>query len=630
MPLQRKDFLGVTDQYLDTSAYNLDPSFNYYLQDPRELDQRRLRAYKYYMDFYDGKHWDDVIGSVTMSEWNPAYGYYYSWNEDFNRRTWNFSRMIIDKLVDWFCQEEWKNKVPPELAPEPKNNQPSSFGFQQGGQTNDAFPSQGQQGGQNSQPGQSSGQQGGGQQNSQPGQQGGQQPDPMSMQKSVYNTDKTETPSDRKHDTQQVLDNVWIANERHAFTYNLAYQSFICGDAFVRMSWDDNFYADGVGELVLQVLDSRTVIPYWDGQNKRKMIGCRIQYPVREVQGDGSVKMRMYTEVHTESTIVELLDGQVTNNYTNPLGELMIIHFPNEPLPYRKYGKSDLESLLLPNKEFNEKASDFSEILAYHAAPVTIIKGARVQNLERGARKVWGGIPKDGDVFNLELQTDMSSTQEYLTMLQKHLFEAGNVPEESLGSEQQVSNTSAVALQIQYQPLIERTKRKHIHVGKGLRQINRLILRFYEMAGVWEAPDQIAPSRKYRVEIEWGDSLPRDRSLELADIATEIGLGIESKQGALVRLGCEDPNAKLQEIEQELKADAMLQFQTAGMMGTDATDDQNGADGGALGGDSDPGGGPSANATAPQQASAQNPAVHGQQVSSMAAKKASQTGSGPN
>jgi hypothetical protein len=51
-PLQRKDILGITDQYLDTSAYNLDPSFNYYLQDPRELDQRRLRAYKYYMDFF--------------------------------------------------------------------------------------------------------------------------------------------------------------------------------------------------------------------------------------------------------------------------------------------------------------------------------------------------------------------------------------------------------------------------------------------------------------------------------------------------------------------------------------------------------------------------------------------------
>lgn len=51
-PIVRKDFQGITDMYLDTAAYNLDPSFNYYLQDPKELDQRRLRAYKYYMDFY--------------------------------------------------------------------------------------------------------------------------------------------------------------------------------------------------------------------------------------------------------------------------------------------------------------------------------------------------------------------------------------------------------------------------------------------------------------------------------------------------------------------------------------------------------------------------------------------------
>lgn len=637
MPMQRKDFLGVTDMYLDTAAYNLDPSFNYYLQDPRELDQRRLRAYKYYMDFYDGKHWDDVIGSVTMSEWNPAYGYYYSWNEDFNRRTWNISRNIIDKIVDWICQEEWKNKIPPELAPKPKMSDMTLPGMagqggDSGGGGGGTSPQQSQssqksfsnnQGqGNNGQKPQNS-QQGG---NSQQGQQQGQQGSPQAGQMAdEMNSYWDQHQKDDEDSAQTILDNVWIANERHTFTYDLVYQACIVGDAFVRMSWDDDFYAPGVGELKLQVLDSRTVIPYWDGQNKRKMIGCRIQYPVREVQEDGGVKMRMYQEVHTEATILELLDGEVINQYPNPLGELMIVHFPNEPLPYRKYGRSDLENLLLSNKEYNERSSDLSEILAYHAAPITVIKGARVQNLEKGARKIWGGIPKDGDVFNLELQSDLSATQEYLDSIKKHLHESGNVPEEALGALQEVSNTSAAALHVQYQPLIERVKKKQMLFGKGLRTLNRLILMFYQMAEVWKPPEGIAPSRMYRTEIEWGDALPRDRSLDLADIATEIGLGIESKKGALVRLGIEDPEAKLMEIEEELKHDAQLQFMTAGMMGDD--DNTTGEEGGTEPGAED---GPQNDVSGAVNASKTNSTSQGSNIASQAVKKAAQISSGNN
>lgn len=537
----RTDFKGITDMYVDTAAYNLDPSFNYYLQDPKELEQRRLRAYKYYMDFYDGKHWDDTVGSLTMSEWNPAYGYYYSWNEDFNRRTWNVAKNIIDKLVSWICQDEWKTDVPPD--------------------TSDT-------------------------------------------------------------DIKDILEKTWQANDRHALTYYMAYAACITGDAFLKLSYDPDFYAEGVGELVIQVLDSRTVIPYFDGQNKRKMVGCKIQYPLHEVQGDGQTITRMYQEVHTESTIVEFLDGEVDRVFNNPLGEIMIVHIPNEPLPYRKFGRSDLESLLLPNKEYNEKLSDLSEILAYHAAPITVVKGARINTLEKGARKIWGGIPKDGDVYNLGLDADLSSSLEYLNLLKKHIHETGNVPEESLGALQNVSNTSAAALHVQYQPLIERTEKKKILFERGLCKINELIIKFYEAAEAIEFPESIDPALRYQTRIKWGDALPRDRSIDLADIATELGLGIESKSGALVRLGVEDPEAKLEEIKDELMEDAEMQFMTAGLMGPGGP-----SGGGAPGQGTAPGaqGGPQNDVSGAVNAAKSNPATHGNNVSQAAVKKSAQT-----
>lgn len=582
MSLVRKDFQGITDMYLDTAAYNLDPSFNYYLQDPKELDQRRLRAYKYYMDFYDGKHWDDTVGSLTMSEWNPAYGYYYSWNEDFNRRTWNVAKNIVDKLVGWLCQEEWKVKVPVELQPESKKPkvaermmqyQQSGMGQQAGGQ-----PDQGDDGGDTDAPSSdggsdapsssSSGNNGPkpAQKNKTPAQEGGSTTSQMDPE--MWSTDSEE---EDENSVQNVLERFWSINSRHEKTYDIAYQACITGDCFVKLAWDPDFYAEGYGELIVQVLDSRTVMPFWDSHDKRKMIGCRIQYPVKEVQADGSLRTRMYSEVHTEGTIVECLDGQIDKTYPNPLGEIMIVHFPNEPLPYRKYGRSDLEALLLPQKEYNEKVSDFSEILAYHAAPVTIIKGARVQNLERGARKVWGGIPKDGDVFNLGLDSDLSQAVEYLNLLKKHMHETGNVPEEALGALQNVSNTSAAALHVQYQPLIERTLKKQIHFGKGFKRLNELVIKFYESLTeeadeeFIKIPDEVPIQKRYHTDVEWGDALPRDRSIMLADISTEMGLGIESKEGALLRIGVEAPKKKLEEIRNEQMEDAELQFQTAGL-----------------------------------------------------------------
>lgn len=549
MPITRKDFTGLTDWYLDTSAYNLDPAFqNLYLRDPKELDQRRLRAYRYFMDFYSGRQWEE------RGEFNPAFGNKSFVQEEFNRRAWNISKNIIDKLISFMVKEPWTIKLPEALEP----NHVADAG----------------------------------------------QDSPV-------------------HD---LLEAVWTANNRMQFSYDMAYMGCITGDAFVRITYDENFYADGIGELRFDVLDSRVVQPFWDDMDRKKLIGARIQYPVNELQNDGSTQKRMYREVHTDSNIVYLLDDEIQNVLPNPLGELMIVHIKNEPLPYERFGRSDLYDLIMPNKEYNEKISDFSEILAYHAAPVTIIKGARVQNLEKGARKVWGGIPKDGDVFNLSLDADLSSSLDYLAELKKHIYATGGVPEETLTNIQNVSNTSGSALHLQYQPILDRIKRKFPWYATGLQQINRLILRFYEAVGVLDLPEDVSPALKYKTIIVWGDALPRDRSIDLADISTEIGLGVESKRGALKRLGEENPDAKLEEIKEEQMEQAEMDFMTAGLSGFG--DPQAGPD--PMGTGSGANDGTQNDVSGAVKQAKTNPITQGNQTSVQAVKKSAQTTTGQN
>jgi hypothetical protein len=46
-------------------------------------------------------------------------------------------------------------------------------------------------------------------------------------------------------------------------------------------------------------------------------------------------------------------------------------------------------TLLLLNRAYNETATDIADIVNYHAAPVTVITGAKASNLEKGPKKVW-------------------------------------------------------------------------------------------------------------------------------------------------------------------------------------------------------------------------------------------------
>lgn len=544
MPISRKDFTGLTDQYLDTSAYAIDPTFQQWLtKDEKELDQRRFRAYKYFMDFYRGRHWEEA------GEFNPAYGNKSFAHEEFNRRTWNIAQNIVDKLIAFLVKEPWTIKLPAELEPDNLRDEI--------------------------------------------------EPNPI-------------------HD---LLESVWQANDRATFSYRMAYMGCVTGDCFIKLTYDEDFYAEGAGELIMSVLDSRTVQPFFDDMEKDKLIGVRIQYPVKEVQEDGSTRVVMYQELHTEGSIVYALDYEVQQVVPNPLGELMVVHIKNEPLPFERYGRSDLYNLIMANKEYNEKRSDISEILAYHAAPVTVIKGARVQNLEKGARKVWGGIPKDGDVYNLNLDADLSSSLQYLEDLKTHLHETGCVPPETLSNLQAVSNTSGSAMHLQYQPILDRIARKRPEYTRGLVRLNRLILRFYEACGVVELPD-IAPALKYKTTIKWGDSLPRDRSIDLADISTEMGLGIESKRGALKRLGEENPDAKLDEIKREMVDQAEMDFMTAGLGGFgDPVAGPDGMGGASTGADD----GTQNDVSGAVNAAKTNPITQGSQTSIQAVKKSAQT-----
>jgi hypothetical protein len=227
------------------------------------------------------------------------------------------------------------------------------------------------------------------------------------------------------------------------------------------------------------------------------------------------------------------------------------------------------------NRELNEKMTEISDIINYHAAPVTIITGAKASQLERGPKKVWAGLPKEAQVFNLESRGEMSGAIEYVQMIKRAMHEITGVPETALGQFQPVSNTSGVALAIQYQPLMNRYQMKKIHFTQGLERLNEIIIKtcavfvpelliYNPSQSAMPEPDmltQLDPNdpNTYKTTIHWPDPLPVDALIKLNEVQAKMALGIESKKGALRALGEEFPNEKMIEVFEELRDDAVDQ-----------------------------------------------------------------------
>lgn len=319
--------------------------------------------------------------------------------------------------------------------------------------------------------------------------------------------------------TKPILDEVWRYNNLQSFLLRLAIMGGVTGDAFVMVTYKPpadamlrvNPYTKGT--IALRLLNSHQVFPYWDPLDMGKLLYVRIVtevldpgYAPNSVNDNGGAegrntfnrpggmngnvfahstaitnRKRRYIEDVYPDKIVEGWEGGEQKTRANDLGEIPIVHIANEPFPGEYYGVSDLDGIIDMQREFNEKMTDISDIVNYHAAPITIITGARAKNLEKGPKALWAGLPTDAKVFNLQLGGDLAMSHKYLELVRQIVLDISGVPDGSLGRTQPISNTSGAALAVQFQPLVEATERKAPEYEHGFEKINYFILRTHQL-----------------------------------------------------------------------------------------------------------------------------------------------------
>jgi len=377
------------------------------------------------------------------------------------------------------------------------------------------------------------------------------------------------------------LERVWeIDNDKQRVLFEMAQLGGITGDVFVKIAyeeaWTDSIGRFHPGRVRILPLNSAFAFPEFHPHDRSRLLRFKQKYRFWGTSLEGTRQVFTYTEILTDDIIEEYVNDELIDSRPNPLGQIPVVHIPNIPVSGSPWGLSDAHDIITVNRAYNEISTDVADIVNYHAAPVTVIVGAKQGNLEKGAKKVWGGLPKDAQVFNLEGgASGLTGAMQYLQMLKMSMHELMNIPETALGQSQPISNTSGVALSIQFQPLMNRWTQKTAQYGIGLQRINELIilnLAIKEPETMMYNPDTDGPIKDgqvtqldpqdpitYVTYAHFPPPLPLDKLVLLNELSQKMTMGLESKEGALRALGEEFPEEKLEEIRQELQADALAE-----------------------------------------------------------------------
>lgn len=357
-------------------------------------------------------------------------------------------------------------------------------------------------------------------------------------------------------------------NKYHLLIHELLQMGSVCGNAWMAYSWNDE------GKYVeMTLLDSRQCFPIFKNGNIKQLE----KFTVRQVLENNPNKYTMLVTEYTSTKMTtwyqksskETTDKDTTERFEvkpfdHNLGFIPVVNFKNRPQSSGYFAKSDAHDILKLNKVYNEMNQEMKAVIDYHSTPTTVITGASAKSLKRTLGGIWSGLPPEANVFNLGLDFSLSEVSQYLDRLKVAMHEISDVPENVLGKTQAISGTSAAALKLTYQPLVQQADQKALTYGEGIVEANTIILKMIEKYDPKNKLFKGLPKdfvNDYRIEPVWSYGFPTDRMQQLQEIQIEDQLKLGSRKEFMNRLGKNNVTDLMSEIETQRLEDAELEAQ---------------------------------------------------------------------
>lgn len=325
-------------------------------------------------------------------------------------------------------------------------------------------------------------------------------------------------------------------------------------------------------QIRVQTINPMFCMPEWglDGVSLSRLV---VRYPVTLTDNERLVgdktRAGVFEQDITPTKVIERVynaDNKLIDSkeMPNPVGVVYAVHIRNIVSP-SKYGIDDVSAIAGIVQELNDKIVDVSEIIDYHTAPTTIIFGARAGNLEKGAHKVWSGLPEKARVENLRIEGDMPAMNTHIENLRRMIKETTGVNSAALGEDLAISNTSGVALHMRFYSMVAIAELKWASWRPQVALLSEIILRWGKYLKQIELPDGILRKYKRCLVVQFSSNLPKDELLELQQNKEAVSGGLRSLRKAIANMGSRDPEGDLREIEDDLtKYPKLAQLITGG------------------------------------------------------------------
>lgn len=299
---------------------------------------------------------------------------------------------------------------------------------------------------------------------------------------------------------EEWLDGVWKANRKMSLLQKLATNGGIYGTAFLKIHLQPG------RDPKLVVVDPETVSVALDPMDVDTVLRYTIRYQTTDPNTDKIISVRQVMAQEGLQWLItdEIGDvggatWQTVNTQVWPYRFAPMLHCQNLNAPNAFWGISDIEDDLLEviGKE-SYTVSNILKILRYHAHPKTWARGVKAEQLHVNPDNLIVLPGETATIQNLEMQSDLASSIAMHKELRQFIHELARVPEVATGRVEGIGTLSGVALEILYQPLLEKTEAKRVTYGEMLVELNRRLL---AIGGFGD---------ENMTELRWQELLPKD------------------------------------------------------------------------------------------------------------------------
>lgn len=200
-------------------------------------------------------------------------------------------------------------------------------------------------------------------------------------------------------------------------------------------------------------------------------------------------------------------DGRVTLDERSSLlpDVVPVVHVQNVSQPFRYAGLSEVEPLIPLQDELNTRLSDRACRVTMQSFNMYLAKG--IEGFDRvpvGPGQVWSTDNPDAEVTAFGGDASSPSEDAHIEQVREAMDKVSAVPPLAGGVVRaRIGNlSSANALRITLMSLLAKTARKRLAYGRGIAELNTLILRALDAAGVLRTS---ASDRS--TEVRWQDPL---------------------------------------------------------------------------------------------------------------------------